>query len=103
MTGPVSIFWFRRDLRLHDNAGLFKTLNSPWPVVPIFIFDRNILEELEDKKDRRLEFILEALRKIHSRLIVSGSGMDIRYGDPLEIFSKLTTEYDVKEIGRAHV
>lgn len=98
MASPVTIFWFRRDLRLHDNAGLFNALHSPWPVVPLFIFDKHILDELEDKKDRRLEFILEALRKMQSRLIGSGSGMDIRYGDPLDIFSQLTTEYEVKAV-----
>ena len=50
----ISIFWFRRDLRLHDNAGLFHALNSGNPVLPIFIFDKNILDKLEDKRDRRV-------------------------------------------------
>ena len=53
----VNIFWFRRDLRLDDNAGLYHALKEGKPVVPVFIFDRNILDELEDKKDRRVEFI----------------------------------------------
>ena len=49
----VSIFWFRRDLRLEDNAGLWKALKSGHPVVPIFIFDTNILNQLEDKTEDR--------------------------------------------------
>jgi deoxyribodipyrimidine photo-lyase len=53
----ISICWFRRDLRLKDNAALFHALQSGHPVVPIFIFDRSILDTLEDKDDRRVSFI----------------------------------------------
>jgi deoxyribodipyrimidine photo-lyase len=53
----ISIFWFRRDLRLEDNVGLHHALKSALPVVPIFIFDRNILDGLEYRTDRRIEFI----------------------------------------------
>jgi len=53
----VNIFWFRRDLRLHDNAGLYHALKGNYPVVPVFIFDSNILDTLEEKKDGRVEFI----------------------------------------------
>ena len=54
---PVAVFWFRRDLRLEDNAGLFNALSSGYKVVPVFIADSNILERLEEKKDRRVSFI----------------------------------------------
>ena len=57
MMKEVSIFWFRRDLRLEDNAGLWKALKSGHPVVPIFIFDRNILDKLQDKSDARVSFL----------------------------------------------
>jgi deoxyribodipyrimidine photo-lyase len=50
----VSVFWFRRDLRLEDNAGLWKALKSGHAVLPIFIFDRNILDKLEDRSDARV-------------------------------------------------
>jgi deoxyribodipyrimidine photo-lyase len=53
----LQIFWFRRDLRLEDNAGLYHALKSGKPVLPIFIFDETILERLEDKKDKRVQFI----------------------------------------------
>ena len=46
MKPAVNIFWFRRDLRLEDNAGLYHALKEDKPVVPVFIFDRNILDEL---------------------------------------------------------
>jgi len=57
----VNICWLRRDLRLDDNAALYYALRSNKPVVPIFIFDKNILDALEEKEDRRIQFIYEAL------------------------------------------
>jgi deoxyribodipyrimidine photo-lyase len=98
MSIPVSIFWFRRDLRLEDNAGLFHAVNSPWPVLPIFIFDTQILQELEDKNDRRVEFIHEALKKMQAALTVTGSSLDVRHGEPLAVFTQLSEEYDVKAV-----
>ena len=64
----VNIFWFRRDLRLHDNAGLYHALKGNYPVVPVFIFDTNILDKLEEKKDRRVEFIRNALMEMQEEL-----------------------------------
>ena len=59
-----SIFWFRRDLRLHDNTGLYHALSGDHPVVPIFIFDTDILEHLEDRDDARVTFIHDRLQKL---------------------------------------
>src|ERR1700735_2819674 len=61
MHSGINIFWFRRDLRLKDNAGLYYALRKGGPVYPLFIFDRNILDLLENKADRRVEFIQAAL------------------------------------------
>ena len=58
MTEKVSIFWFRRDLRLHDNTGLYHALKSGNKVLPIFIFDKNILSDLKDKKGNTLVHII---------------------------------------------
>ena len=55
-----TIFWFRRDLRIADNHGLYKALTGENKVIPIFIFDEHILKKLP-KSDARLEFILLAL------------------------------------------
>jgi deoxyribodipyrimidine photo-lyase len=71
----VNIMWFRRDLRLNDNTALYHALNGGPPVVPVFIFDRNILDELEDKADRRVEFIHEALSEMQQHLVTVGSSM----------------------------
>jgi deoxyribodipyrimidine photo-lyase len=58
----LNIFWFRRDLRLEDNAGLYHALKSGLKVLPLFIFDKNILDKLEDRIDARVSFIHQQIR-----------------------------------------
>jgi deoxyribodipyrimidine photo-lyase len=98
MKTPVSIFWFRRDLRLDDNAGLYHALKSGTPILPIFIFDRSILDELEDRTDRRVEFIHLALEDMQRQLVKLGSSLDIRYGKPVEVFKELLNEYTIENV-----
>ncbi|MBS1935450.1 MAG: deoxyribodipyrimidine photo-lyase [Bacteroidetes bacterium] len=98
MRQPVSVFWFRRDLRLNDNAALYHALKSSHPVVPVFIFDRNILDKLEDKADRRVEFIHAALNEIQQKLIALGSSLEVYYGFPEEVYKKLLSKYEVKHV-----
>ena len=64
----INIFWFRRDLRLHDNAGLYHALKSGNSVVPIFIFDKNILDKLEDRDDARVTFLYDTLTELKAEL-----------------------------------
>jgi len=84
-----TIFWFRRDLRLQDNAGLFHALKENKDVVPIFIFDTTILDKLEDKDDRRVEFIHNSLTVMQQLLEELGSSMIVFHGDPIAIFKSL--------------
>lgn len=98
----ISIFWFRRDLRLHDNAGLYNALKSGNPVLPIFIFDKNILDKLEDKKDRRVQFIHHTLSEIHTELEKLGSTILVKYGAPEDIFPELLDTYNVADIYTNH-
>lgn len=102
MKPAVTIFWFRRDLRLHDNAGLYHALKDGLPVLPIFIFDRNILDELEDRKDRRVEFIHLALQEMQDQLVKKGSTLDMRYGTPIDVFKELLNDYEVKKVFTNH-
>jgi len=102
MKSTVNIFWFRRDLRLEDNAGLYHALKDHNPVLPIFIFDRNILDELEDKKDRRVEFIHLALQDIQRQLLKLDSSLDFRYGTPLQVYKELLNEYNVGKVYTNH-
>lgn len=92
---PVSIFWFRRDLRLHDNAGLYHALKGPHPVLPLFIFDRDILDDLPDKRDARVTFIHQTLSGLKAELASMGSSMLIRYGKPEEIWADLLQEFSI--------
>ena len=98
----ISIFWFRRDLRLHDNAALYHALNSGNPVLPIFIFDKNILDKLEDNKDRRVEFIHNAISEIQAELTKIGANILVKYGTPEEVFPALLNQYDVSAIYTNH-
>ncbi|MEM6271810.1 MAG: deoxyribodipyrimidine photo-lyase [Bacteroidota bacterium] len=94
----ITIFWFRRDLRLEDNAGLFAALKDSAPVLPLFIFDREILDELNDPQDARVEFIHHAISGMHGQLQEMGAPMEVRYGKPSEIWPELLAEYDVKAV-----
>lgn len=102
MKPTVNIFWFRRDLRLSDNAGLYHALKDSNPVLPIFIFDRNILDELEDKTDRRVEFIHLALQHMQQQLVKMNSSLEVRYGTPVDIYKELLNEYTIEKVFTNH-
>lgn len=94
----VCIFWFRRDLRLDDNHGLYEALNACEAVLPLFIFDKNILDKLSNKEDARVEFILDQINSIHSQLQEKGSSILIKYGTPEEVFTELLDTYEVESV-----
>jgi deoxyribodipyrimidine photo-lyase len=102
MKDSVNIFWFRRDLRLNDNAGLYYALRSGLPVVPIFIFDKNILDELEERIDRRVEFIHDSILQIQDQLLQIGSTLDVQYGFPNEIWEQLIKNYKIEKVFTNH-
>lgn len=102
MKEPVNIFWFRRDLRLEDNAGLFHALKAHRAVLPVFIFDRNILDRLERGTDRRVEFIHRSLESLSARLKRQGSSIRTLYDFPEKAFTQLLQEYDVEEVFTNH-
>jgi deoxyribodipyrimidine photo-lyase len=93
----VSIFWFRRDLRLEDNIGLFHALESQYPVIPLFIFDEAILASLP-RNDARVGFIHESLSNINEQLKKIGSSLLVRKGETAIVFETLSKEFDVKEV-----
>ncbi|RDI58154.1 cryptochrome/photolyase family protein [Flavobacterium glaciei] len=93
----VSIFWFRRDLRLEDNVGLFQALQLKYSVIPLFIFDEAILDNLP-KNDARVGFIHESLSKINSQLQEIGSSLLVKKGKTFDAWQSLLEEYDIKEV-----
>ncbi|MGB5269866.1 MAG: deoxyribodipyrimidine photo-lyase [Eudoraea sp.] len=98
MQGKVSIFWFRRDLRLHDNAGLYNALKGSHPVLPIFIFDTEILQSLPEN-DARVTFIYDSLQEMRKKMKEQcQSSIGIYYGNPLDIFKNLINQYDIQNV-----
>ncbi len=98
----VSIFWFRRDLRLDDNAGLYHALKAGVPVLPIFIFDTNILNELTDKQDKRVQFIHDALELLQRQLVELGSSLQVLQGAPIACYENLAETYTISAVYTNH-
>ena len=93
----IALFWFRRDLRLEDNVGLFHALDSKYPLIPLFIFDEDILDSLP-KNDARVGFIHDSLSKINQKLGEIGSSLLVKKGKTQEVWQALLLEFDVKEV-----
>lgn len=87
--------WFRRDLRIDDNVGLYHALKSTLPVIPVFIFDTEILNKLSDSKDLRVNFIHQKLNNLKEELRILGSDLAIYYGNPVELWPKIVEEYNI--------
>lgn len=97
----LAVWWIRRDLRLEDNAALFHALTSGRQVVPLFIFDKHILDLL-DASDRRVVFIHQQLQALQTRLSKMGSTLVVRYGTPEEVWPELVTEWPIKAVYTNH-
>lgn len=99
MKQKIVLFWFRRDLRLKDNAGLYYALKIHSNVVPLFVFDKNILDKLEDKTDARVTFIYNNIIKLRAQLIKGfESDILIKYGDPIQIYRSLLEQYNIEAV-----
>ncbi|MFL5764711.1 MAG: cryptochrome/photolyase family protein [Bacteroidia bacterium] len=98
----LCVFWFRRDLRLYDNTGLFHALRENQNVIPLFIFDTDILDRLSNKADRRVEFIHRAVHALHSALAKLNSSIIIKHGSPDKIFRQLISEYPIRKVYANH-
>ncbi len=94
----IYVFWFRRDLRLDDNAALYHALKVGTPVLPLFIFDTNILEKLENKADARVEFIHQEIERLNTELKEYDSALLVKTGDPLMVWKELLKEYNVSAV-----
>ncbi len=93
----VNFFWFRRDLRIADNHGLYHALSSNLPVIPVFIFDDNILDSLK-KDDARVEFLHQALEDLAKEIEKTGSSLLVLKGDPIKIWEDLTKKYTIRNV-----
>tara|TARA_R110002073_G_scaffold139232_2_gene289287 strand:- start:64776 stop:66080 length:1305 start_codon:yes stop_codon:yes gene_type:complete len=93
----VVVCWFRRDLRLTDNTAFFHALTSGLPVIPLFIFDTDILEELP-ATDGRVTFIHHTLKELHTQLAIFKSGMLIKKGEVSAVWKTLQAEFTIKKV-----
>ncbi|AWX45894.1 Deoxyribodipyrimidine photo-lyase [Flagellimonas maritima] len=102
MDKEVSVFWFRRDLRLDDNVGFLEALKGDFPVLPIFIFDSEILDKLP-QDDARVTFLHETLQKMRNELQDQyNSSIAIYHGDPETVFKKLINDFTIKTVFTNH-
>lgn len=98
MKNLINIFWFRRDLRLEDNHGLWLALKHGLPVVPIFIFDSNILEALKSNADPRVSFIHQSLKHLNQQLEIVQSSIKVYQGRPEEVFRQILAEFEIENV-----
>jgi deoxyribodipyrimidine photo-lyase len=97
----MNIFWFRRDLRFEDNVGFFQALTAGEAAIPLFIFDKNILDFLP-KQDKRLAFIHQCLENLQQKCVEMGSTLVVRYGKPMEIWQQLLMEFPISTVFTNH-
>ncbi|OFX86400.1 MAG: deoxyribodipyrimidine photolyase [Bacteroidetes bacterium GWF2_33_16] len=93
----VTVFWFRRDLRLFDNHAFFQALQKG-NVLPIFIFDKIILQKLENKNDHRISFIYDELINLKAELELHESSLYVFHDNPLNAFKRLTQEFQIEAL-----
>lgn len=102
MKEGLCVFWFRRNLRLEDNAGLYYALKSGYKVLPVFIFDQDVLGKLENKSDRRVDFIHQALHRLQKQLTDLGSSLKVYNGYPTEVFKTIARENSIRSVYTNH-
>lgn len=98
----IAVFWYRRDLRLHDNAGFYHALKSGLPVLPLFIFDTNILDQLDNKEDKRVTFIYQTLEAMQKEFRQLGSDFFVAYDKPIDVWKNLIQKYNIAEVYTNH-
>jgi deoxyribodipyrimidine photo-lyase len=98
----VSVFWFRRDLRLDDNAGFYHALKSGNPVLPFFIFDKEILGDLKDRDDARVTFIYQTIADLRDELKKHDSNLYVAYDKPEHAWKELVKDHDIAEVYTNH-
>lgn len=98
MNKEITIFWFRRDLRLEDNIGLYSALKSENPVLCIFIFDTEILSKLTNDSDQRVQFIYKTLLQLKEKLKSYGSDLHIIFNSPKQAWMDLLKDFSIQKV-----
>ncbi len=98
MIQKIVVFWFRRDLRINDNHGFYQALSSDLPVLPIFIFDTEILNKVPSKTDARVTFIYNEVQKLKAVFEKKQSSLNVFYGKPLDSFEQLVKDFEIIKV-----
>ena len=96
MAKQVNVFWFRRDLRVVDNRGLDEALSSDLPVLGLFVFDKSILDRLEDKDDARVSFLHQSVTELDKTFRENGSSLLVEHSTPSQVFELLLNSGEFK-------
>jgi deoxyribodipyrimidine photo-lyase len=95
----IAVHWFRRDLRLDDNAALYHALKSGLPVQCVFILDENILSRLhKGTVDKRLVFIHQQLVRLSGELEKVGASLAVYHDTAEKAWQKIVKDYPVKYV-----
>lgn len=98
----IVIFWHRRDLRIKDNRGLFEALSNNENILPVFIFDKEILDNLASKDDARITFIYNYIERLKLKYQEFNSDLKVYYGYVNEVFKELVSNYNIKAVYTNH-
>lgn len=98
MKKKVNLVWFRRDLRLNDHHALYEALKNHDNVIPVFIFDTQILDKLEKPNDLRVQFIHQEITELKKQLTALGSDFVVEYGDTIPVWKKWIQEFDIENV-----
>lgn len=98
MLEKIAVFWYRRDLRLYDNHAFYQALTSGLQVLPVFIFDKDILKELGAKDDARLSFIRSEVQNLKTAFEEKGSSLITFHGKPKDAFEQLVKDFEVEKV-----
>ncbi len=102
MQQTINLFWYRRDLRINDNTALYHALSAGLPVLPVFIFDTDILHQLADQSDARVHFIHQTVADLKKLFQSVGSDLLVKVGSPSTIWNELIQEYHVNSVFYNH-
>src|SRR5690554_4440576 len=98
MEEKLIIYWFRNDLRLNDNHGLYQALQMKIPVLPVFIFNYEKIKTFTTPSDIKMVFMYEQVKTLKKELESLGSSLKCFYASPLKAFEQLIKDYTIIEV-----
>lgn len=94
---PCAVVWFRRALRLDDNASLAGAIATGLPVLCLFVLDPAHLNA-PDVAPGRVRFLLQGLAELDAALRVRGSRLVVRHGNPEDVLDDLVVQHGVRAV-----